>query len=135
VGQREAGVGALADREDWERVVRWEGGVAGLAEGIVPGVYRAGDAWVAVNRPLSEDLPLALPASAVDGLFEGAVYERIEDEVGSVSPLAREVWRLCLVAMMLALVGEALLCLPSASGKRVSRAGFESMRERMGGGS
>lgn len=135
VGQRDAGGGVMADREDWERVARWEGGVAGLAEGLVPGVYRSGDEWVAVNRPVAEDLPLALPASAVDGLFEGAVYERIEDEVGNVSPLAREVWRLFLVAMMLALVGEALLCLPSVKPKAIPRAGFERMRERMGGGS
>jgi len=48
----------------------------------------------------------------VDGLFDGLSYQRIDDVIGSTSPLAREIWRGFLLAMMLALILEAVLCLP-----------------------
>lgn len=116
--QRDAALGVLADRTRWEPVAPAEDSVAVSQRGLLPGVYREGEAWVAVNRSPDEDLPNVVSAAALDGLFEGLAYRRIDDAVGDASPLAREIWRAFLLAMMLALILEAALCLP---GRKVER--------------
>ncbi len=77
------------------------------------GVYENGEKLIAVNRPLAEDSAETVPLSRVDKLFEGLDYDRVSLAAADDSPLVREVWRLFLAAMMLALLFEALLCLPS----------------------
>lgn len=67
---------------------------------------------LALNRPLSEDDPRTLEDDSLASLLEGVEYRRIDDEVGSGSSLASEVWRFFLVAMALALLIEAALCIP-----------------------
>jgi hypothetical protein len=110
--QRDAAAGALADRDRWERVAPAEEGPSPSARGLQAGVYRSEGYWTAVNRNAAEDDAGVTPTATVDELFGGVSYQRIDDTVGSVSPLAREVWRAFLVAMMLALILEAALCLP-----------------------
>jgi hypothetical protein len=39
-------------------------------------------------------------------------YQRIDDAIGDTSSLANEVWRLFLLAMAIALITEAFLCMP-----------------------
>ena len=68
-----------------------------------------------------EDRSLVTPAATVDELFAELSYERIDDAVGDNSSLASEIWRLFLVAMVLALIAEALLCMPE---RQVQRQGF-----------
>ena len=48
----------------------------------------------------------------VDELFVGLSHQRIDDAIGDSSSLASEIWRMFLVAMALALIVEAALCLP-----------------------
>ncbi len=67
---------------------------------------------LALNRPEREDDPRVLNPEALEALLAGVDYRRIDDAVGSGSSLASEVWRLFLVAMALALLVEAILCLP-----------------------
>ena len=50
---------------------------------------------------------------AVDALFDGLSYRRIDVDVGDTSALASELWRIFLIAMALALILEAVLSLPS----------------------
>ncbi len=76
------------------------------------GLYSSDDTRYALNRPLSEDSPVTLTGEAVDGLFVGLDFTRLDDAAGSSTALASEVWRLFLVAMIVALLAEALLCLP-----------------------
>lgn len=88
-----------------------------IIPGLVPGAFESGgesdtQRLVALNRPVTEDNSEILNESAVETLLEGVEYRRINDEVGSGSSLAAEVWKAFLVAMALALLAEAILCLP-----------------------
>jgi hypothetical protein len=77
-----------------------------------PGVYAAGDRWLAVNRAAAEDHAPVLADPRVAGLFQGLDFARVDGRAGSVMSLIQEIWRLFLGAMLVALVVEAGLCLP-----------------------
>ena len=66
-----------------------------------------------VNRSQIEDSAVAAPVEAVDALFDGMSYRRIDVDVGDTSALASELWRIFLIAMIVALLVEAVLSLPS----------------------
>jgi hypothetical protein len=76
------------------------------------GVYLSGERLLAVNRPAAEDSAPVLTDDRVAGLFRGLDFARVDDREGNIDSLIQEIWRLFLVAMMLALVVEAWLCLP-----------------------
>ena len=111
--QRDAGLGVLADREQWTSVAPEED-TASLSEiGLHAGVYQDETHWVAVNRSQVEDSAATSSVQAVDALFDGLSYRRIDVDVGDTSALASELWRIFLIAMALALIVEAVLSLPS----------------------
>lgn len=115
--QRDAGPNALADRNDWELVAPADNSDAPLylssQRGLHAGVYREGAYWTAVNRSQIEDTATAVPVETVDALFDGMSYRRIDVDVGDTSALASELWRIFLIAMIVALLAEAALSLPS----------------------
>ncbi|HEX5470297.1 MAG TPA: BatA domain-containing protein [Lacipirellulaceae bacterium] len=76
------------------------------------GVYAAEKATVAVNRSDAEDRPAVLSDSRVAELFRGLDFDRVNDQAGNMNSLAREIWRMCAGAMLVAIVAEAGLCLP-----------------------
>jgi hypothetical protein len=76
------------------------------------GVYAAGERTLAVNRPESEDHAPILSDVQVATLFRGLTFDRVDDRAGNVASLTREVWRLFLGGMLVALVVEAGLCIP-----------------------
>ena len=83
-------------------------------------------ASLALNRPLSEDAVEQISDGTIEQLFSGLNYTRIEDQAGSTSALASEVWRTFLIAMIAALMLEAVLCIPERvtrnAGERASAA-------------
>ena len=76
------------------------------------GVYAAGDRLLAVNRSPAEDQAAVLADDRVAGLFKGLDFTRVDDRAGSLAGLIQEIWRPFVVAMMIALLLEAALCLP-----------------------
>jgi hypothetical protein len=76
------------------------------------GVYTADKSILAVNRAEAEDRPAVLSDSRVAELFRGIDFDRVDDQAGSMKSLAREIWRMCVGAMLVAIVVEAGLCLP-----------------------
>ncbi|GAA5506477.1 BatA domain-containing protein [Novipirellula caenicola] len=80
------------------------------------GVYRSGagqgSRLIAVNRAASEDQVELADAADVEALFEGVHFSRVDDGVDKDSGIAREVWRLFLFGMIVAMLLEAVLCLP-----------------------
>ncbi len=76
------------------------------------GAYGAADYLMAVNRPAAEDHAAALDSSRVDDLFRGLNFVRVDDQAGNVNSLIQEIWRVFLMAMLIALIAEAALCLP-----------------------
>ena len=111
--QRDAGPDVLADRNGWELVAPVEDSPLLSQRGLHAGVYRDGVYWTTVNRSKMEDDATAVPVETVDALFDGISYRRIDVDVGDTSALASELWRVFLVAMIVALLAEATLSLPS----------------------
>ena len=111
--QRDAAPDALADREQWKPVAPEGDTVSVSQRGMHAGVYRDETYWVAVNRSEAEDTSKAAPVESVDALFSELSYRRIDVEVGDTSSLANELWRIFLIAMLVALIVEAVLSLPS----------------------
>ncbi|MCI0332201.1 MAG: BatA domain-containing protein [Planctomycetes bacterium] len=81
------------------------------------GVYAAGERTLAVNRAAQEDDAPILNDAQVAGLFSGLDFARVDDQAGNVTSLTREVWRLFLGAMLVAIVAEAGLCIPRIARK------------------
>jgi hypothetical protein len=79
---------------------------------FLAGVYESDSGILAVNREAGEDRPTKLGDGRVVELFRGLDFDRVDDQVGNMKSLAREVWRMCVGAMMIAIVAEAGLCLP-----------------------
>ena len=115
--QRDAGPDVLADRNAWELVAPVDNSHAPLhlssQRGLHAGVYRDGAYWTAVNRSQIEDSATVVAIETVDALFDGMSYRRIDVDVGDTSALASELWRIFLFAMIVALLVEAVLSLPS----------------------
>ncbi len=111
--QRDAAPDALTDREQWKAVAPEGDTVSVSQRGMHAGVYRDETYWVAVNRSETEDTAKAAGVEAVDALFNDISYRRIDVEVGDTSSLANELWRIFLIAMLVALIVEAVLSLPS----------------------
>jgi hypothetical protein len=76
------------------------------------GVVASGDKLCALNRPPGEDDPQAVSTTALGELFAGLDFRVLTDTVESGRSLTSEVWRTFLVAMAVALLAEALLCMP-----------------------
>ena len=122
--QRDAGPGALTDRDQWEAIAPVEDAPTLSQRGLHAGVYRDGEYWAAVNRSRAEDSTKVTPVATVDGLFDELSYRRIDVAIGDTSALASEIWRAILVAMGLALIVEAVLSLPNKKTEQRSLSDF-----------
>lgn len=80
------------------------------------GVYRQNERLIATNRPLSEDTPDIITPQLLASILEGTDYRLLEQEASSDgAPLFQEAWRSFIIAMLLFLISEAILCLPKKS--------------------
>jgi len=129
--QRDAGLGVLADRSQWRRVTDANDGAGVSQRELHAGVFRDGDVWCALNRSLVEDRASVTPVESVDALFAGLTYERIDDAVDNSASLASEIWRLFLLAMVLALIAEAALCLPEKKAQTLRFGQYSSAGRRV----
>ena len=82
---------------------------------INSGLYESPEAVFALNRPPAEDNVEVLSDGTLEQVLNGLDYTRINDQAGSAMALASEVWRTFLMAMIVALLAEALLCVPDRS--------------------
>lgn len=117
--QRDTGPDVLADRNEWELVAPANNSPLLSQRGLHAGVYRDGAYWTAVNRSHIEDSATAVSIETVDALFDGMSYRRIDVDVGDTSALASELWRMFLFAMIVALLVEAALSLPSRRSRTI----------------
>jgi hypothetical protein len=109
--QLSAGDPGGEDPKQWKRL----GGLDGVLStdyAAQPGVYLSGERLLAVNRTLSEDQAPFVASTKVAGLFKGLDFSRVDDSADNPGSLVQEVWRLFLIAMMIAMIVEAGLCLP-----------------------
>lgn len=100
-----------------EQPAAWQQ-VAGPAEALSTdyafhgGIYSATEKLLAVNRAANEDQAPVLADHRLADLFKGLDFARVDDRAGSLGALIQEIWRLFLIAMIVALIVEAALCLP-----------------------
>ena len=105
---------------DWKPADDLSEQVLVSSRSVQAGLYSMDDVRYAINRPLSEDAPQTVSGEVVDSLFAGLDFTRLTDAAGSSVSLASEVWRMFLVMMILALMAEAVLCLPERRSKSTS---------------
>ena len=74
------------------------------------GVYRLGKRTVAVNRPAGESSPGRIDQDALDQLLKDTPYTLFAND-HKKNDLVAEAWRAFLIAVLLFLLAEALLCL------------------------
>jgi hypothetical protein len=77
------------------------------------GVYRAGDRFLAVNRPLAEDEPELVDPDEARKLFGDLPVQMLQERHVETGQLQGEVWRIFLFVMLLFLLVEGILILPS----------------------
>ena len=96
--------------------------VAGPGEGAlstqssyVAGVYQIGERLMARNRPPAEDFTGTLERTALAPLLGELNYHVVDGDLAGGTPLVQESWRLFMVALIVAMLLEACLCLPDRS--------------------
>lgn len=108
-----------ASRDAWRQIA---GPAAASTEaGFHAGVYESKGRLLAVNRPAAEDAAEVVADAAVESLFQGLSFNRFQQKAGGLGSIVEEVWRLFLIAVVLALVAEGLLCLPRSHSDRPPR--------------
>ena len=109
----------LAGATDAETANQWTR-VAGRSDALsteqnsTAGIYQSqsNEKLTAVNRSPREDLAEVLSDEQLTALFQSLRLDRVNDTAGNLGSLVREIWRLFLIAMMISLLLEAMLCLP-----------------------
>ena len=76
------------------------------------GIFASGEKLVALNRPPGEDQPQTVSPGELNDLFAGLDSRVLNDTLENERSLTNEVWRTFLALVALALIGEALLCMP-----------------------
>ena len=103
-------------QEDWRQIAGPPS--ASTEAGFHAGVYASRGRLLAVNRPAAEDAAEVVDNRQIETLFQGLSFSRFEQKAGGLGAIVEEVWRLFLVALLVALVVEGLLCLPRRQSDR-----------------
>jgi hypothetical protein len=110
-GQLNAGEAAAEKAISWKPLIERDRRLS-TERAFTAGVYADEDRWWAVNRSVAEDLRAVLNDEQVNQLFQGLVLARVNEQAGTSRSLVEEIWRVFLVLMLAAMIGEACLCLP-----------------------
>lgn len=107
-----AGESTLANGDsNWQRLAGDENTLS-TEFAFHSGVYQINDRLIAINRSAAEDRPAVLADEKVKDLFEGLDFSRVDTQADAASSIVQEIWRLFLVAMIIAMIVEAALCVP-----------------------
>ncbi|MGO8698382.1 MAG: BatA domain-containing protein [Limisphaerales bacterium] len=77
------------------------------------GIYRSGDRLIAVNRPAAEDDPEMIDTEQARKLFADLPTQTWQEHPVGIGRLQGEIWRLFAFAMLLLLMAEGILILPT----------------------
>ncbi|MEM6470775.1 MAG: BatA domain-containing protein [Planctomycetota bacterium] len=120
----DAGDAEPATATNWRRLAGSEDTLS-TENAFQQGVY--GDLqtekWFAVNRSKDEDRAKRVSDEKLLTLFDGLVFEHLESESAESGSLVEEAWRAMLILMLIAMIGEALLCLPRVREQSVASQG------------
>ena len=76
------------------------------------GVYGDDKQLVALNRSAAEDRAAPIGRTEIDELFSGLDYHIVDEQLTNDASLASEIWKLFIVLAGIALLVEAVLCMP-----------------------
>ena len=76
------------------------------------GVYGDDKQLIALNRSAAEDRAEAIARTEIDELFSGLDYHVVDEQLSNDASLASEIWKLFIVLAGIALLVEAVLCMP-----------------------
>ena len=76
------------------------------------GVYGDDKQLVALNRSAAEDRAAPIGRTEIDELFSGLDYHIVDEQLTNDASLASEIWKLFIVLAGIALLIEAVLCMP-----------------------
>ena len=76
------------------------------------GIYGDEKQLIALNRNAAEDRAETMPRTEIDNLFEGLDYHVVDEQLANNASLASEIWKLFIVLAGVALLAEAILCMP-----------------------
>lgn len=82
---------------------------------LLAGVFRLEDQTRAYNRPKNEGTQKVLSVEKIQEIFGDLKIQMLLDEAGQKNELVREIWRVFIYLVALALLAEALLSLPGKS--------------------
>tara|TARA_R110002096_G_scaffold4501_38_gene21318 strand:- start:20664 stop:22658 length:1995 start_codon:yes stop_codon:yes gene_type:complete len=106
---------------DWARLAGNERGIPGSDHQLLPGAFESGQRLRATNWPPSESDLTVLDETVLAGVLTGLDYQVIKDQAGGSDSLANEIWRAFIITMALALLVEAILCLPTPRNRQPIR--------------
>ncbi len=100
--------------EEWRRVSLAKDDEQALSTEMPwqAGVYASDEKLFAINRALAEDRREVVTDKELERLFAGLDFSRVDDSAGNLSSIVREIWRLFLITMIIAMLAEAILCMP-----------------------
>lgn len=98
---------------EWNRLATTESEIPSSDLQLLPGAFESGDRLRATNWPKSEADGTTLDEAVLYEVLTGLDYQLITDEAGGSESLANEIWRAFIITMALALLVEAVLCLPT----------------------
>ncbi|KAA5540417.1 hypothetical protein FYK55_20600 [Roseiconus nitratireducens] len=134
--QLDAGQASADAAAQWKRILGESSGLS-TEQAFLAGVYEQPTErrWVAVNRSDEEDDGAVLSDANTEELFRGLILDRVDQQAGGLQSLVEEIWRAFLIVMLLAMIGEALLCLPRArTAQPAMPFGNTLPRDSVGGG-
>lgn len=103
--------GARVEAGNWKRLAGSDDALS-TAYPHHAGVYADDNKLLAVNRAAAEDEAGVVDDGRIAKLFERLDFTRVDGSTGTADGLIQEVWRVFLLAMMVALIAEAMLSLP-----------------------
>jgi hypothetical protein len=106
-----AGAVALEQATGWRQVAGPPGALS-TEFPFYAGVYATDDRLFAVNSSTEEEHASVVADDRTAALFQGLEFARVNDQAGNLAGLINEIWRAFLAAMIVALIVEAVLCLP-----------------------
>ena len=97
----------------WKSLEFNERSVAEDQRAFYAGVYQADDQIIAINRPVSEDNTGAVEKAEITELLGEDSFDLISTAANSLSGLTNEIWKLFIIAMVIALIAEGWYSLPA----------------------
>ncbi|MDA7873562.1 BatA domain-containing protein [Rhodopirellula sp.] len=106
-----AGEFATNETQEWEQLAGSTDGLSSTYSSTA-GIYQGQGKLLAINRSEGEDASTIVPEERVEMLFANLDFDRVNQTADNDSSLIQEVWRLFLILVLVALIGEAFLCIP-----------------------